>query len=128
MATLQSHHHLLHCYSFHSPKLHSFRNLSFVKNTSSIHKKIGDLSTSDHGFHSFCCFCTRSSEIDMVSEDEEIERPPFDINLAVILAGFAFEAYISPPVMLSFLSNLFENMHSCPKIRVVLTYIFFLFL
>lgn len=33
----------------------------------------------------------------MVSEEEEIERPPFDINLAVILAGFAFEAYISPP-------------------------------
>lgn len=37
----------------------------------------------------------------MVSEEEEIERPPFDINLAVILAGFAFEAYISPPVILS---------------------------
>lgn len=30
--------------------------------------------------------------------EEEIERPPFDINLAVILAGFAFEAYTSPPV------------------------------
>lgn len=24
------------------------------------------------------------------------EKPPFDINLAVILAGFAFEAYTTP--------------------------------
>ncbi|KAH0637368.1 hypothetical protein KY289_037283 [Solanum tuberosum] len=30
-------------------------------------------------------------------EKETNERPPFDINLAVILAGFAFEAYTSPP-------------------------------
>ncbi|KAJ8512451.1 hypothetical protein OPV22_002885 [Ensete ventricosum] len=28
---------------------------------------------------------------------EEAERPPFDLNLAVVLAGFAFEAYTSPP-------------------------------
>lgn len=28
---------------------------------------------------------------------EEVERPSFDINLAVILAGFAFEAYTTPP-------------------------------
>lgn len=28
-------------------------------------------------------------------------RPPFDINLAVVLAGFAFEAYNSPPVSAS---------------------------
>ncbi|CAL9154585.1 unnamed protein product [Musa hybrid cultivar] len=28
---------------------------------------------------------------------EEVERPPFDLNLAVVLAGFAFEAYTSPP-------------------------------
>ncbi|KAI3706200.1 hypothetical protein L6452_23781 [Arctium lappa] len=27
---------------------------------------------------------------------EEIERPPFDINRAVVLAGFAFEAYTTP--------------------------------
>ncbi|CAK8570559.1 unnamed protein product [Lathyrus sativus] len=37
-----------------------------------------------HGF-SICC----SSKTD--------ERPPFDINLAVILAGFSFEAYSTPP-------------------------------
>ncbi|XP_073112069.1 uncharacterized protein [Elaeis guineensis] len=31
------------------------------------------------------------------SGSEEEQRPPFDINLAVVLAGFAFEAYTSPP-------------------------------
>lgn len=29
---------------------------------------------------------------------EDPPRPPFDLNLAVVLAGFAFEAYTSPPV------------------------------
>ncbi|KAK9671714.1 hypothetical protein RND81_12G049700 [Saponaria officinalis] len=28
---------------------------------------------------------------------DSIDRPPFDINLAIILAGFAFEAYTTPP-------------------------------
>ncbi|KAF0892976.1 hypothetical protein E2562_021278 [Oryza meyeriana var. granulata] len=31
----------------------------------------------------------------LVGEDRP--RPPFDLNLAVVLAGFAFEAYTSPP-------------------------------
>lgn len=35
-----------------------------------------------------------------VSHDDDA-RPPFDINLAVVLAGFAFEAYNSPPVSAS---------------------------
>jgi hypothetical protein len=30
--------------------------------------------------------------------DEEQPKPQFDLNLAVVLAGFAFEAYSSPPV------------------------------
>jgi hypothetical protein len=48
---------------------------------------------------SVCCFCKTESEIERVSvQEEENERPPFDINLAVIFAGFAFEAYTSPPV------------------------------
>lgn len=33
------------------------------------------------------------------SSGEESERPPFNLNLAVVLAGFAFEAYASPPVV-----------------------------
>ncbi|KAL5215430.1 hypothetical protein ABZP36_006831 [Zizania latifolia] len=32
-----------------------------------------------------------------VGEDRPRPRPPFDLNLAVVLAGFAFEAYTSPP-------------------------------
>ncbi|KAJ8530687.1 hypothetical protein K7X08_023568 [Anisodus acutangulus] len=40
----------------------------------------------------------KNSEIEPLSSaQKETERPGFDINLAVILAGFAFEAYTSPP-------------------------------
>ncbi|XVE81501.1 hypothetical protein DITRI_Ditri15bG0069600 [Diplodiscus trichospermus] len=47
---------------------------------------------------SISCFCKANAEVEKVpSEDKEEERPPFDINLAVILAGFAFEAYTTPP-------------------------------
>ncbi|XP_006283081.2 uncharacterized protein LOC17878015 isoform X1 [Capsella rubella] len=44
---------------------------------------------------SFRCFA--QSETKEVRLSEKDERPTFDINLAVILAGFAFEAYASPP-------------------------------
>lgn len=37
-----------------------------------------------------------NSELETVLLPQEIERPPFDINRAVILAGFAFEAYTTP--------------------------------
>ncbi|GLT97887.1 hypothetical protein SLE2022_154310 [Rubroshorea leprosula] len=54
------------------------------------------------------CLCEANVEIEKVPvesrEGEMEERPPFDINLAVILAGFAFEAYTSPPVSLSIYS------------------------
>jgi len=33
----------------------------------------------------------------LVVEEDGPRRPPFDLNLAVVLAGFAFEAYTSPP-------------------------------
>ncbi|CAL9225156.1 unnamed protein product [Arabidopsis halleri] len=45
--------------------------------------------------NSFRCFA--QSETKEVSLTEIEERSPFDINLAVILAGFAFESYASPP-------------------------------
>lgn len=49
--------------------------------------------------HSVRCFSeTKDAELQKVDYEEKVERPPFDINLAVILAGFAFEAYTSPPV------------------------------
>ncbi|XP_043706697.1 uncharacterized protein LOC122656280 [Telopea speciosissima] len=50
------------------------------------------------GKNSVCCFCKPNSEVEQKSSiEEESERPPFDINLSVILAGFSFEAYTSPP-------------------------------
>jgi len=59
-----------------------------------------------HGFFSSSIIKannTNNTEIDEVSVQEEkeneMERPPFDINLAVVLAGFAFEAYTSLPVI-----------------------------
>ncbi|KAK7858207.1 hypothetical protein CFP56_013793 [Quercus suber] len=52
----------------------------------------------DRVYYSVCCFRKKNSEIETISVDEnENERPPFDLNLAVVLAGFAFEAYTSPP-------------------------------
>ncbi|XWS09075.1 hypothetical protein CRYUN_Cryun40dG0055100 [Craigia yunnanensis] len=50
------------------------------------------------GVLSISCFSKTNAEIERVSsEEKEEERPPFDINLAVILGGFAFEAYTTPP-------------------------------
>ncbi|KAG8658495.1 hypothetical protein MANES_03G155700v8 [Manihot esculenta] len=50
------------------------------------------------GVYSIGCPCKASiAAIEKASVEEENERPPFDINLAVVLAGFAFEAYTSPP-------------------------------
>lgn len=52
---------------------------------------------------SFTCFAqsetTKQSSLEetSLSENHEPERPPFDINLAFILAGFAFESYATPP-------------------------------
>ncbi|XP_066346963.1 uncharacterized protein [Miscanthus floridulus] len=40
---------------------------------------------------------SESSAEGLVAEEDGPRRPPFDINLAVVLAGFAFEAYTSPP-------------------------------
>ncbi|MCO5594626.1 hypothetical protein L7F22_048659 [Adiantum nelumboides] len=37
-----------------------------------------------------------SSSLGEIKDEEDCERPPFDINIAVVLAGFAFEAYNTP--------------------------------
>ncbi|KAA3485689.1 Triglyceride lipase [Gossypium australe] len=70
---------------------------SISRGNAKIRGRFGGLSVS--------CFSKMDAEIEKVSleekeeeEEEEEERPPFDINLAVILAGFAFEAYTTPPV------------------------------
>lgn len=62
----------------------------------------------------------------MVSEEEEIERPPFDINLAVILAGFAFEAYISPPVIVLF-QSVYIYVHNYLLFLIFLQSVYFSF-
>ncbi|WCJ24161.1 triglyceride lipase triglyceride lipase [Euphorbia peplus] len=50
------------------------------------------------GFQQFIsCSSKENAAIENVYNEEESERPPFDINLAVVLAGFAFEAYTTPP-------------------------------
>lgn len=45
------------------------------------------------------CFSKANAKTEKILVEEKEERTPFDINLAVILAGFAFEAYASPPVI-----------------------------
>ncbi|KAI5072460.1 hypothetical protein GOP47_0012566 [Adiantum capillus-veneris] len=37
-----------------------------------------------------------SSSLQEIKDEEDKESPPFDINIAVVLAGFAFEAYNTP--------------------------------
>ncbi|XP_006340898.1 uncharacterized protein [Solanum tuberosum] len=102
MATLQTH---LHFPISSSPRLFHFKNpnsVSFSKRLFFSRKLNGLFSYSKFGAKdSFFCCCQASGELLPLSsaqkEKETNERPPFDINLAVILAGFAFEAYTSPP-------------------------------
>ncbi|KAK4732673.1 hypothetical protein R3W88_025661 [Solanum pinnatisectum] len=102
MATLQTH---LHFPISSSPRLFHFKNpnsVSFSKKLFFSRKLNGLFSYSKFGAKdSFFCCCQASGEILPLSsaqkEEETNERPLFDINLAVILAGFAFEAYTSPP-------------------------------
>ncbi|KAM3326937.1 hypothetical protein P3S67_002063 [Capsicum chacoense] len=103
MATLQTN---LHFPISYSPRFLYFKNpnsLYFSKKLFFSKKVNGVFSYTKFGAKdSFFCFCKASGEILPLSsaQKEEIEseeRPPFDINLAVILAGFAFEAYTSPP-------------------------------
>ncbi|KAM3356788.1 hypothetical protein P3S68_023502 [Capsicum galapagoense] len=103
MATLQTN---LHFPISYSPRFLYFKNpnsLYFSKKLFFSKKVNGVFSYAKFGAKdSFFCCCKASGEILPLSsaQKEEIEseeRPPFDINLAVILAGFAFEAYTSPP-------------------------------
>ncbi|KAK6781129.1 hypothetical protein RDI58_023313 [Solanum bulbocastanum] len=102
MATLQIH---LHFPISSSPRLFHFKSpnsVSFSKKLFFSRKLNGLFSYSKFGAKdSFFCCCQASGEILPLSsaqkEEETNARPPFDINLAVILAGFAFEAYTSPP-------------------------------
>lgn len=101
MATLQTH---LYFPISSSPRLFHFKNpnsVSFSKKLIFSRKLNGWFNYSKFGAkNSFFCSCQASGEILPLSsaqKEETNERPTFDINLAVILAGFAFEAYTSPP-------------------------------
>ncbi|KAL6971175.1 hypothetical protein U1Q18_030855, partial [Sarracenia purpurea var. burkii] len=73
------------------------RNLLFPGKSRVLNSSVG----SRNGLCSICCLGKTNSEAEKVSfqihDQNEGERPPFDINLAVVLAGFAFEAYTTPP-------------------------------
>ncbi|XP_022848799.1 uncharacterized protein LOC111371122 [Olea europaea var. sylvestris] len=107
MATLQSH-------LFYSSKLVHFKNpnsFSFSKKLLLLKKLFlsknfcGVLSSRVYGYCKASSSSSSNSSSTEIyesvssekSEKYENERPPFDINLAVILAGFAFEAYTTPP-------------------------------
>ncbi|KAL9683171.1 hypothetical protein QQ045_014988 [Rhodiola kirilowii] len=107
MASLQPH---LLC-SLFSPTSRSTKlllptsTLAFTSTSTSTHpalylfpaKKL-KLPTSRYGTRSVFCFFSKSHDAaSQISTSSDSERPPFDINLAVILAGFAFEAYTTPP-------------------------------
>lgn len=113
MSALQTHFHFFQC-SGTQPKLYNTRNSTLVPFPRNLFSgKISVcFSPSSHrdGVHrNFCCLCRASSDIEeaVTTTEEEMERPPFDINLAVILAGFAFEAYTSPPVNIIYFSFYF---------------------
>ncbi|XP_042055118.1 uncharacterized protein LOC121799731 isoform X1 [Salvia splendens] len=103
MATLQSHFHLS---LSNSPKLILLKNrhsFSFSKKIF-LPKKLFLPKRFDGAFSSRIITSSLASSTSNSSSssaeieiENENERPPYDINLAVILAGFAFEAYITPP-------------------------------
>nr|DAD20117.1 TPA_asm: hypothetical protein HUJ06_021580 [Nelumbo nucifera] len=97
---------VFHCFCSPSPKLlRKLQNPAFGLRTkmfffTEFPGKFSVLKSSlssRNGKNSVCCLCKPSSEIETVRIEQGTERPPFDINLAVVLAGFAFEAYTTPP-------------------------------
>ncbi|KAK9087589.1 hypothetical protein Syun_029983 [Stephania yunnanensis] len=73
-----------------NPKFSFTQSKSFAIAKTSCRARNGDHS-------SVCCLGKESDREVELAVAEEIEQVPFDINLAVVLAGFAFEAYTSPP-------------------------------
>lgn len=120
MATSQSHFKFSLC---NNPKLihlknpHSFTfsKKILVPRKPFLAKKFDGLLSSRFIGYAVASSSSSSGEIEesVVASEIEDERPPFDINLAVILAGFAFEAYATPPVN-----------SSCPLIPAI--FLFFL--
>ncbi|KAG2322871.1 hypothetical protein Bca4012_058343 [Brassica carinata] len=73
----------LRCSTIFTPRTcHSLSKISFVTKANA---------------NSFTRFAQSETTKQSSEETSLSERPPFDINLAVILAGFAFESYATPP-------------------------------
>ncbi|EYU22285.1 hypothetical protein MIMGU_mgv1a001923mg [Erythranthe guttata] len=103
MAALQSHPKFMPAKYLKPVQFKNPRSFSFSKKVLLSRKLFSDKKSNGFlllgpRFSKYYC-CKASAEIDnSVSVEESVEeRPPFDINLAVILAGFAFEAYTTPP-------------------------------
>lgn len=106
MASLKNHQNHLQLLRFSfapSSKLHYRRNPNFTLSWKSLvsgkFKVFRSNYSGRYSIDSLRCPCNPKAGTEHVLDQEQIERPPFDINLAVILAGFAFEAYWSPPVI-----------------------------
>ncbi|KAJ6821540.1 uncharacterized protein M6B38_391565 [Iris pallida] len=99
-ATLSSSHILLHHLSFHPhsppPLLVSNKPHSATFSSTKHRFRVSKSTTSRANLRNPKFLCSSSSNGGL-STDVEAQRPPFDLNLAVVLAGFAFEAYTSPP-------------------------------
>ncbi|KAJ9555628.1 hypothetical protein OSB04_010242 [Centaurea solstitialis] len=87
------------CFFYSSTPNLNLPKFPFFRNPNLISVKLA-LSTSNTGRsrYGFCSICKSTSDNveSALLHEEEIERPPFDINRAVVLAGFAFEAYTTP--------------------------------
>ncbi|XXG61805.1 hypothetical protein AAC387_Pa05g0323 [Persea americana] len=97
---------LLHCLSSSSspnchlhlqnPNLSSYSNLLLLK----IPKRLRLSQPINSKIRNRTFRCSSQQPIPQTgqkSTTDESDRPRFDLNLAVVLAGFAFEAYLSPP-------------------------------
>lgn len=93
LPSYKTHFHFTYCSTpnLHKPKfaLSGNPNPNFVISTVKVRL------SNTRNRHGICC--ARDMETTL-SFSEEIQSHQFDINLAVILAGFAFEAYTTPTV------------------------------
>nr|GMD72118.1 uncharacterized protein LOC109176470 isoform X2 [Ipomoea batatas] len=101
MAALPTHSQYLNFPISSSPRFLHFRNpsaLSFSRKLLFPKKITGVWRNSSFQVKASSKASSDVESLSTVEEEKGSERPPFDINLAVILAGFAFEAYTTPPV------------------------------
>ncbi|KVH91046.1 C2 calcium-dependent membrane targeting [Cynara cardunculus var. scolymus] len=78
------------------PRFPFFRNPNLIAPFSLKLALSSSNTRSRHGYFSLCYNNKSTSDMETALLHEEIERTPFDINRAVVLAGFAFEAYTTP--------------------------------